>query len=152
MAASPLALVRATLLRCFKTMYSLRTSPFCTHSFPLSLTKPFPSRLRSTTSTPHPHHYEMIISQASNPPHPPSFPSRCHLTAVPNHRSAESEPDLELGFEDWVDKKLSNENKSSGDTETDTVMDKAKRKYYNKRRKECMENWSRMRKVGAGEG
>ncbi|KAL2500109.1 Pseudouridine synthase family protein [Abeliophyllum distichum] len=135
MAATPLPLARTSLLlRRFKTMYSLQTPPFRTHSFPLKITKPFPSRLLSTTSTPYPLQYEMIISRPSNPSPPPSSPSR-RLPAIPNSRPTDSEPDPELDFDAWVDKKLSRKNESNDDAETETVMDKAKRKYYNKRRK-----------------
>ncbi|CAA2975133.1 haca ribonucleo complex subunit 4 [Olea europaea subsp. europaea] len=135
MASTPLPLARTSLLvRRFKAMYILQTPPFRTHSFQLNRSKPFSARLLSTTSTPFPLQYEMIISRPSSPPPRPSSPSR-RLPAIPNSRPADSEPDPELGFEDWVDKKLSNKNKSDDDTETDIVMDKAKRKYYNKRRK-----------------
>ncbi|KAL3813828.1 hypothetical protein ACJIZ3_015096 [Penstemon smallii] len=88
--------------------------------------KPLKSSLRlfSLTATPYPLQYEMIISRpATDPSHPPR--RRRPPSALPNSQSPEPDPDS--GIEAWVDKKLSS--KDTGD------MDKAKRKYYNKRMK-----------------
>ncbi|KAL9246282.1 hypothetical protein vseg_019838 [Gypsophila vaccaria] len=76
-----------------------------------------PKRPLSTTATPFPLQYDMIISR----------PSRRENHVRPASPGASKPtPESEGGsFEDWVDKKLT-ENNEEG-------MDKAKRKYYNKR-------------------
>ncbi|XP_051140689.1 uncharacterized protein LOC127258088 [Andrographis paniculata] len=81
-----------------------------------------------STATRYPLQYEMIVSRPLNPPAP--VPSR-RLRPPPKSQLQDSEPDSGMGFEEWVDKKLS----SKEDSESKAVMDKAKRKYYNKRRK-----------------
>ncbi|GAB4848063.1 hypothetical protein Ancab_002725 [Ancistrocladus abbreviatus] len=101
----------------------------CLLTFPSS-----PLKLFSTTSTPYPLQYEMIISRPTQnyPPTPRRRLPRLPQSKEPHDDSPESEPSTELSpelsFEDWVDKKL---------TQNDNFakMDKAKRKYYNKRRK-----------------
>ncbi|KAJ8750094.1 hypothetical protein K2173_014009 [Erythroxylum novogranatense] len=88
-------------------------------------------KLFSSSSTPYPLQYEMIVYR----PTPSSLAqTRRRPARVSKHGSKSSpdpdspqNPDSELGFDSWVDQKLSAE---SGDD-----MDKAKRKYYNKRRK-----------------
>lgn len=42
---------------------------------------------------------------------------------------------MELGFDSWIDKKLGEEKEISGPSSSNLEMDKAKRKYYSKRRK-----------------
>ncbi|GAB2296619.1 hypothetical protein Dimus_030729 [Dionaea muscipula] len=92
-----------------------------------------------TTSTPYPLQYDLIISRPTQNT-PPTRRRRAPLPTYsipsnsPDSDSSESDPSPnelspELSFEDWVDRKLSkNEANSTG-------LDKAKRKYYNKRRK-----------------
>ncbi|XP_009797240.1 uncharacterized protein [Nicotiana sylvestris] len=90
----------------------------------------------STTSTPYPLQYDMIISRPANSPSliQKSRPQRF----LPNSKPADSEPEpgSELGFDDWVDRKL-NSKSSNEEPNSDNIMkmDKGKRKYYNKRRK-----------------
>ncbi|XP_069150714.1 uncharacterized protein [Solanum lycopersicum] len=96
----------------------------------------------STTSTPYPLQYEMIISRPANPPSP-TLKSR-QQRFLPKSKPNDSEPlpGSELGFDDWVDRKL-NLKSSSPQAEPQPEepnsgimeMDKGKRKYYNKRRK-----------------
>ncbi|XP_015066054.1 uncharacterized protein LOC107011179 [Solanum pennellii] len=96
----------------------------------------------STTSTPYPLQYEMIISRPANPPSPTLKSRRQRF--LPNSKPNDSEPlpGSELGFDDWVDRKL-NSKSSSPQAEPQPEepnsgimkMDKGKRKYYNKRRK-----------------
>ncbi|GMP29414.1 hypothetical protein CsSME_00004527 [Camellia sinensis var. sinensis] len=104
------------------------------HSNPiLSPRRPF-----STTSTPYPLQYDLIISRSNSSPNPrhrqPLRIPQSNPTDSPN-----SDPDSELGFDDWVDRKL-----TSPSSETDKLrpvllgdleMDKSKRKYLNKKRK-----------------
>ncbi|VFQ58562.1 unnamed protein product [Cuscuta campestris] len=86
----------------------------------------------STTSTPYPLQYEMIVSRPvdpmrlrgrrRNPQHP-----------ITNSKTTDSpDPDSEHGFDNWVERKLAS---SSSSSRSEMGMDKAKRKYYNKRRK-----------------
>ncbi|XP_049346477.1 uncharacterized protein LOC125811032 [Solanum verrucosum] len=96
----------------------------------------------STTSTPYPLQYEMIISRPANPPSPTLKSHQQRF--LPNSKPTDSEPEpgSELGFDDWVDRKL-NSKSSSPQAEPEPEepnsgimkMDKGKRKYYNKRRK-----------------
>ncbi|RAL40928.1 hypothetical protein DM860_008626 [Cuscuta australis] len=87
----------------------------------------------STTSTTYPLQYEMIVSRPvdpmrlrgrrRNPQHP-----------ITNSKTTDSpDPDSEHGFDNWVERKLASSSSSSSRSEMG--MDKAKRKYYNKRRK-----------------
>ncbi|KAM1410657.1 hypothetical protein ACFX1X_023675 [Malus domestica] len=86
----------------------------------------------STTSTPYPLQYDMIVNRPtqSSLDHNRRRPAR--VSRPDSETSLESEPDLpekptsasELGFENWLDEKLAS-----------AEMDKSKRKYYNKRRK-----------------
>ncbi|CAL5186298.1 unnamed protein product [Lathyrus oleraceus] len=87
----------------------------------LSITKsPFPLRFLSTTPTPYPLQYELIINRPDLPK-----PNRHRRTANPPNSPEPNQPD---SLHDWADDKLSTEPGSS-------ELDKAKRKYYNKRRK-----------------
>ncbi|PWA42592.1 hypothetical protein CTI12_AA543100 [Artemisia annua] len=85
--------------------------------------KPF-SHSFSTTKTPFPLQYEMIITQP-----PSSPPPRNHRRPPPPNTTPS---DTHLGFDDWVDMKLTQD--QNPDQELDK-MDKNKRKYYNKREK-----------------
>ncbi|CAN4082384.1 unnamed protein product [Withania somnifera] len=76
----------------------------------------------------------MIISRPANPPSP--------IAKSPHHRflpnSKPSKPHSELGFDDWVDRKLNSKSSGPEPEETNSGImktDKGKRKYYNKRRK-----------------
>ncbi|XP_057984001.1 uncharacterized protein LOC131168522 [Malania oleifera] len=98
------------------------------------LSLPVPSSsplLFSTTATPYPLQYEMIISRPTQSSLAPNRrrsrrPSKPKANDSPEAELVEEPSSLELGFEDWVDRKLSS---------NDPEMDKSKRKYYNKRRK-----------------
>ncbi|KAL3629178.1 hypothetical protein CASFOL_026400 [Castilleja foliolosa] len=97
----------------------------------INLTTP---KFLSTTATPYPLQYEMIISRPADSPRPQPPRRRRPSSSLPN---SQSEPDPDTNFEDWVDKKLSSkdaDNNNNREPEP-AVMDKAKRKYYNKRRK-----------------
>ncbi|KAG7016215.1 truB [Cucurbita argyrosperma subsp. argyrosperma] len=105
------------------------------HRFPNSLSL-LSLRRSSTTSTPFPLQYDMIIDRPIYPPMPPQnrrTPARISPDNSPELESSE-DPVSELGFESWVDQKLISESESASGKEG-VVMDKAKRKYYNKRRK-----------------
>lgn len=119
-------------LRRSKFMYVSPTTPLrllSLHSKPMNLTSP---RFLSITATPYPLQYEMIISRPANPPSRQANRRR-PPGAVPKSQSEDSGPDTNMGFDAWVDKKLSS--KDSDNNNREPVMDKAKRKYYNKRRK-----------------
>lgn len=73
----------------------------------------------------------MIISRPVNSP--PRTPRRKLPTHLAKTRPENPESDSELGFNDWVDKKLAS-NQESGLGQNDE-MDKSKRKYYNKKMK-----------------
>lgn len=88
--------------------------------------------LYSTTATPYPLQYDMILSRPAQRQNP--TPSRRRRLNWPKSKIPDSE---ELGFDDWVDKKL-NSTASPYNSFTDNSvveMDKSKRKYYSKRRK-----------------
>ncbi|XP_073045021.1 LOW QUALITY PROTEIN: uncharacterized protein [Primulina eburnea] len=112
-----------------KPVYSL--CPRSILGSPLKL--PF-ARLFSLTATPYPYQYDMIISRPANPP---ANPTRRRRPNSPKSIPKDSEPDQEMGFDEWVDKKLSQE---KGDGKGEVSIDKAKRKYYNKRRKRMYGN------------
>ncbi|GJW90811.1 putative LRR receptor-like serine/threonine-protein kinase-like protein isoform X1 [Tanacetum coccineum] len=103
-----------SMTRASSSFISIFTSPKKT----LHL-KPF-SHSFSTTKTPFPLQYEMIITQ------PPSSPPRNHRRPPPPNTTPS---DTHLGFDDWVDMKLTQ------DQNPHQEMDKSKRKYYNKREK-----------------
>ncbi|KAF8390507.1 hypothetical protein HHK36_025034 [Tetracentron sinense] len=96
----------------------------------------------STTSTPYPLQYELIVSRPAQSPISQRRRSpRLDRAKSDNSPEAESteEPNSELGFAGWVDRKLSPE---ASDRETERPrldnleeMDKSKRKYYRKRRR-----------------
>ncbi|WRX20836.1 Pseudouridine synthase II [Theobroma cacao] len=89
----------------------------------LIFSKPLSSIFFSTTSTPYPLQYDMIINA---PTQSQPTPTRRRLSRPDSPNSAEEEnPEKELGFDSWVEKKLT----------LDDEMDKSKRKYYRKRRK-----------------
>ncbi|XP_023735179.1 uncharacterized protein LOC111883049 isoform X2 [Lactuca sativa] len=113
--------------------FTFRSALFC---------KPFISQSLhsySTTKTPFPLQYEMIITR---PPQttPLHHPRRRRAPALPNSKP----PDTDVGFDDWVDMKLTSESAPSLTTSNqdqkqpvllNDEMDKSKRKYYNKRQK-----------------
>ncbi|KAL3526370.1 hypothetical protein ACH5RR_011026 [Cinchona calisaya] len=95
----------------------------------------------STTATPYPLQYDMILSRPANQPPPPTRSRRRlgdHPKSKPTH-SSDPESSEELGFEDWVDKKLNSSSTttpSSSSSGNEVIeLDRSKRKYYNKRRK-----------------
>lgn len=96
-------------------------------------TSPLSVKLLSTTSTPYPLQYDMIVHHPSQTP--PGRPPRSRPrrpASVPDSPEPEK-PDVELGFDDWVDRKLSSER--PGKQSQSSGMDKSKRKYYSKRMK-----------------
>ncbi|CAI9111138.1 OLC1v1011280C1 [Oldenlandia corymbosa var. corymbosa] len=104
--------------------FSRLSFPFTTSSSVLSK-----SLYYSTTATPYPLQYDMIISRPANQQNRISDRRRRGRRLLDSPRSNTGDPEdqpesEELGFDDWVDKKLSS-----------AEMDKSKRKYYNKRRK-----------------
>ncbi|KAH6830500.1 Pseudouridine synthase family protein [Perilla frutescens var. hirtella] len=114
------------LRRC-KPLYTSRAPPlrlFSPRTKPIQL----PSTRLLSTATPYPLQYEMIISRPATSPN--RRPSR---RRSPSAVAANPQPDAEMGFDEWVDKKLSS--KETDNTDTELVMDKSQRKYYNKRRK-----------------
>lgn len=96
-----------------------------------------PLSLRTfSTTTLFPLQYELIINRPSypSPPHQnPRTPARVSSDNSPELNSSE-DPTSELGFDSWVDRKLISEGGTVSGKEG-VVMDKAMRKYYNKRRK-----------------
>ncbi|KAJ8566952.1 hypothetical protein K7X08_019160 [Anisodus acutangulus] len=92
------------------------------------------SHLFSTTSTPYPLQYQMIISRPANPQ---QQQQRFLPNAKPTH--SQPQPGSQLGFDDWVERKLNSKSSSSQPEpeheEEPMKMDKGKEKYYNKRRK-----------------
>ncbi|MFS7970476.1 putative tRNA pseudouridine(55) synthase [Helianthus anomalus] len=82
----------------------------------------------STTKTPFPLQYELIISRPSDPPPHP------HRRRPPPPNSTPKDP--QLNFDDWVDMKLTSQSQDqSQPILSNNEMDKSKRKYYNKRQK-----------------
>ncbi|KDP46397.1 hypothetical protein JCGZ_10237 [Jatropha curcas] len=117
-----------------KTMKST-LSPFILPLKPKSLNKfvfSFSNRIFSSTSTPYPLQYEMIINRPTQSSHvqtrrPPTRLSKSKSDITPESDSSQN-PDSEPGFDSWVEQKLSVDRDNE-------EMDKSKRKYYNKRRK-----------------
>ncbi|CAN8299797.1 unnamed protein product [Cochlearia groenlandica] len=83
----------------------------------------------STTSTPYPLQYDMIINRPTQSSL--SQTRRRPTRAIKPGSSDPSEPD----FDSWVDNKLASEHEKGRFGSEDSEMDKAKRKYYSKRRK-----------------
>ncbi|KAL7140717.1 hypothetical protein ABFS83_08G006800 [Erythranthe nasuta] len=126
------------ILRCSKSTYASAAAPLrllCLHSKPtMKLSLP---RFLSTTVTPCPLQYEMIISRPANTPHRQPGRRRS-LAASPKSLPGDSGPDPATGFDAWVDKKLTTKDTADNNNNNqngELVMDKAQRKYYNKRRK-----------------
>ncbi|KAL5860562.1 hypothetical protein ACOSQ4_001858 [Xanthoceras sorbifolium] len=96
---------------------------------------PTSTRLFSINSTPYPLQYDMIVSRPAQSPHdqPRRRPARPNASNLPENPSPESE----LGFEDWVNRKLSSEQetKTTQPSSDNAEMTKSMRKYYKKRRK-----------------
>ncbi|KAF5184230.1 tRNA pseudouridine synthase B [Thalictrum thalictroides] len=97
----------------------------------------------STTATPYPLQYDLIISRPAHSQHT-SLPRRKSLkpqrALLPYNDSndlneSNEEEKSEMGVEGWVHKKLSEKDSNIPKSENLEVMDKSKRKYYNKRRK-----------------
>ncbi|PPD86395.1 hypothetical protein GOBAR_DD16656 [Gossypium barbadense] len=121
-----LHLLRPKILYFFTAIGSSRllSSKSCNFTNKLIFSKqPFSSFFFSTTSTPYPLQYDMIIN---TPTQSQPTPTRRRLSKPDSPNSPEEEdPEKELGFDSWVQKKLTSEEE----------MDKSKRKYYKKRRK-----------------
>ncbi|XP_062105625.1 uncharacterized protein LOC133817202 [Humulus lupulus] len=99
------------------------------------------SSLSFCTSTRYPLQYDMIINrptQASLDQTHLRRPARCSTPNSdygPEEEEENLKPISELGFEGWVDQKLASEKKETERPSSEIMeMDKAKRKYYNKRR------------------
>ncbi|KAL4378539.1 hypothetical protein GQ457_02G020590 [Hibiscus cannabinus] len=122
----PLLLLRPKILSFLAAAQSARLLSSKSYNFNNRLIfskQPFSSFLFSTTSTPYPLQYDMIIN---TPTQPQPTPTRRRLSKPDSPNSPEEEdPEKELGFDSWVEKKLTSEED----------MDKSKRKYYRKRRK-----------------
>lgn len=93
----------------------------------------------STTPTPYPLQYEMIINRPAKSvlAHPRRRPVRqndSNSESLPESDSPE-ESVSELGLDSWVDKKLASEKETDQPSSQNLELDKAKRKYYRKRRK-----------------
>ncbi|KAK3410254.1 hypothetical protein EUGRSUZ_J02259 [Eucalyptus grandis] len=89
-----------------------------------------PPRFFSTTSTPYPLQYDLIVNrptQSSLARTRPRLGGGGGESAPDPDPDASERPDVELGFDDWADRKLS--------PGADPGMDKSKRKYYSKRMK-----------------
>lgn len=96
-------------------------------------------RTFSTTPTPYPLQYEMIINRPAKSDHAHSRrrPVRQNDSNSEGFVESDSteEPISELGLDSWVDRKLASEKENDQPTSQKLELDKAKRKYYNKRRK-----------------
>ncbi|XP_057996662.1 uncharacterized protein LOC110649594 isoform X2 [Hevea brasiliensis] len=117
------------------TTMKFTPSPLLFSSKPKSLNKlvfSLPLRWFSSTSSPYPLQYEMIINRPTQPPPAQTRRRPTRLSKSDSYSSPEPEspqtPDSELGLDSWVEQKLSVDR-------DDVEMDKSKRKYYNKRRK-----------------
>lgn len=125
--AKPLHLHLLHHLRRYTSTYACPTTPFCL----LSLHSRSPDLICPkllSTATRYPLQYDMIISRPVNPPSPVSSRRR---TPPVKSQSQDSNPDSDVSFDEWVDKKLSGKDTDG----KEVIMDKSKRKYYNKRRK-----------------
>lgn len=129
-----LLLLRPKLITSSRTLSLLLPPPFKDNFIKkyvyLSSTKAFSS---SITSTPYPLQYDMIIN---HPTQPQQSQTRRRPARVNSTNSDENQnPDGELGFDSWVDKKLEKEAKTRQPGSDNAEMTKSMRKYYNKRRK-----------------
>ncbi|ESQ41411.1 hypothetical protein EUTSA_v10013219mg [Eutrema salsugineum] len=107
------------------------TSHFFFSVKPRNIHKPYfsSSLFLSTTSTPYPLQYDMIINR-------PTQSSLSQTRRRPARAIKSGSPDPEEpDFDSWVDNKLSLEREKGRPGSGDPEMDKAKRKYYSKRRK-----------------
>ncbi|MED6208061.1 hypothetical protein PIB30_041451 [Stylosanthes scabra] len=105
------------------------------HHHPFSLS-PFHKPL-STNPTPYPLQYELIINRPVQK-HPPRVRRHAPQALPEPHEPdepEEQEPTSEFRLDSWVDRKLSFDSDSGPPSSSNLELDKAKRKYYNKRRK-----------------
>ncbi|KAK3410248.1 LOW QUALITY PROTEIN: hypothetical protein EUGRSUZ_J02256 [Eucalyptus grandis] len=88
-----------------------------------------PPRFFSTTSTPYPLQYDLIVNRSAQSSLARTRPrlGGGGESAPGPEPDASERPDVELGFDDWAHRKLS--------PGADPGMDKSKRKYYSKRMK-----------------
>ncbi|XP_015383296.2 uncharacterized protein LOC102611441 isoform X2 [Citrus sinensis] len=129
-----LLLLRPKLITSSRTLSLLLPPPlkdnFIKKNVYLLSTKAFSS---SITSTPYPLQYDMIINHPTQPQQSQTRrrPARVNSTNLDENQN----PDGELGFDSWVDKKLEKEAKTRQPGSDNAEMTKSMRKYYNKRRK-----------------
>ncbi|KAL1206003.1 H/ACA ribonucleoprotein complex subunit 4 [Cardamine amara subsp. amara] len=120
-----------TRLMSYSARISMTSSPiFFSVKQSRNIHKPyFTSLFLSTTSTPYPLQYEMIINRPTQ--------SSLSQNRRRSPRAIESgSPDsAEPEFDSWVDNKLALEREKGRPGSGDPEMDKSKRKYYSKRRK-----------------
>ncbi|KAL9454736.1 hypothetical protein AB3S75_010191 [Citrus x aurantiifolia] len=129
-----LLLLRPKLMTSSRTLSLLLPPPlkdnFIKKNVYLLSSKAFSS---SITSTPYPLQYDMIIN---HPTQPQQSETRRRPARVNSTNSDENQnPDGELGFDSWVDRKLEKEAKTRQPGSDNAEMTKSMRKYYNKRRK-----------------
>ncbi|KAL3720308.1 hypothetical protein ACJRO7_005181 [Eucalyptus globulus] len=103
---------------------SSSSAPSCLLPSSLSRRPRFPPRRRVSSPPPPPPTLSNTTSSSTARPSPRS-PG--HAPAPAPEPDASERPDVELGFDDWADRKLS--------PGADPGMDKSKRKYYSKRMK-----------------
>lgn len=94
----------------------------------------------STTSTPYPLQYDMIISRPAQQPAPARRRIRRNSPKSLPNDSNTGKNEEELEFDDWVDRKLNSSSTSSSELAVPAdnevmEMDKSKKKYYKKRQK-----------------
>ncbi|XP_061337383.1 uncharacterized protein LOC133284399 [Gastrolobium bilobum] len=93
-------------------------------------------RLLSTNPTRYPLQYDMIINRPINSDLNQTRRRPVRRNDSPSETFSEpDEPTSELGLDSWVDRKLASEAEPGQPTSQKLELDKAKRKYYNKRRK-----------------
>lgn len=128
-----------------KLCFMLPTSPFKYKTIFSQST-----RLFSINKTPYPLQYDMIISRPvqSSPCRPP--PVRPNASTTPENTGSETE----MGFEDWVDRKLASdpEEKLGTPSSSNQEMSKSMRKYYSKRRKRMYGSDSDDERGGSDDG
>ncbi|XP_030530843.1 uncharacterized protein LOC115741209 isoform X2 [Rhodamnia argentea] len=109
---------------CIPNTAVLALSSSSSSSFPSALPHFF-----STTSTPYPLQYDLIVNRPTQSSLARTRPrlGRPGDESCAPETDASEKPDVELGFDDWADRKLS--------PEANSEMDKSKRKYYSKRLK-----------------
>lgn len=108
-----------------RVLHTINLRPAAMSSL-LFLKPPPPPYFYSTTATPYPLQYDLIVARPAHQ-QTPRFARRRRRRAKPEEEDRPESDSDSIGFDDWVDKKL-----SSAEI---TGMDKSMRKYYNKRTK-----------------